>query len=125
MMPRRQPPYAKILRARLADSTSWWKWSGTSAVGTVTIWVACGPDCWNWARKRIGTFLVTLCPPNEPPERFDWSLLAGHDPILVERCGKVSDDFAHRLCAALINDGVTRILDLETGNLHTVQEVAA
>ncbi len=124
-MTRRRPPYASVLAERLADAGGYQRWAGTSADGQhVTIWVAIGHGAWTWARERLDRMLCTLCPPADDPSGYDWRCLAGHAPVCVIRCGDVSDDRVHALAAALLRDGVARVLDVLTGDLHIV-EVAA
>ena len=40
----------------------------------------------------------------------------GHDPILLQRCGDVSEGVIDGLIHALLRDGVERALELETMN---------
>ena len=112
------PAYANILAQRLADPASWRRWAGTSADGThVTFWVAHGPDAWNWAQKRISHRLLLAAPPGQDPCQFDWSILVGHDPVILVSCGVVDTQDVRSLIVAMMRDGVTRVLHGENSCL--------
>jgi hypothetical protein len=74
--------------------------------------VACGSTAWSIGHaldaKRC---LYLVCPPTDRPDIFDWRVMAGHDPILL-----FSEDGEHdALAAALIRDGVKRVVCCRTG----------
>jgi hypothetical protein len=41
---------------------------------------------------------------------FNWRVLAGHNPILLDLCGEVDGDHLRRLVQAILRDGVRRVL---------------
>jgi hypothetical protein len=56
------------------------------------------PLCWRWRlRMKIQAY-------------NGWQVLAGHPPVLAWLCGEVSQEELDCLTAALIRDGVERIL---------------
>lgn len=122
---RRLPPYAhEILSARQAgDFRGTW---GASADGcTPTITLCVGHDAWYAARDWAGRRLITLLPPGEDPEQFDWRCIAGADPLLLWRCGPVDGEVLVALLKAIMRDGTDRVLDLATGKRYVarVEEV--
>ena len=86
----RRPPYSKRLAAMLERSNDWPGYVGTSSDGRhVSIWLLFGPGCWGWAHVwKDQPRLFVVCPPGEDPSGYDWRLLRGHDPILVEPVGE-------------------------------------
>lgn len=120
------PPYAKQLRTRLQNPELWQKCVGTSADGRhVTLFLICGPDAWNVARNWISRRLLVVLPPDARPERFDWSVLSGHPPVLIHRAGHVHPDIIERIAAAALRDGVERLFLLGSDGIRymTGQEV--
>ena len=79
-----------------------------------SITIAVGATAWAWAKQWHQTRLVLCLPPAEYASRFDWSLCAGHDPILLQACGTVPVGVVDNLVHALLRDGVQRALELET-----------
>ena len=113
----RLPPYAQsIITARhTGNLTGQW---GVAADGkTAPITLCIGTDSWSAARQWNGYRLITLLPPGEDPASFNWSCLAGNDPVLLWRCGAVDGDILHALLRAIMRDGVVRVFDLSTGVL--------
>lgn len=112
--PRRKlPPYGRLLAAVLARPDTWPRYIGTSPDGRhVHIEVLCGADCWDWAYwwADHGNRLFVVLPPGEDPDRFDWRLLQGHDPVPIQPVGDVDGASVQGLAAALIRDGVQRVL---------------
>ncbi len=112
--PRRLPPYGRRLAAVLARPDTWPWYVGTSPDGRhVTILTLCGPGCWDRAHTwETGAEhrLFVVAPSGEAPDRYDWRILRGHDPILIDPCGDVSGPEIQALAAALIRDGVERAL---------------
>ena len=66
-----------------------------------------------------------MLPPGEDPTQYDWSLLAGHDPIitLVEGVPPTEDEY-NSLAAALVLDGVTRFLRSAGGDGRAVRHLS-
>jgi len=127
MSTKRLPPFGRHLHDVLAAPETWPRYAGTSPDGQhLTIWISIGPDSWAWARERQGRFLVLVVPPGDDLSIYDWRLLAGgvHEPILIHRAGDVSPAYVHALAAALIRDGVGRVLDTGSGDLHRRKEAA-
>ena len=80
------PPYGRILRERLAEPRSWQRYWGTAADGSaVSLFVIVGHDAWEVAKYWRESRLFTVAPPAEDPNVMDWTLLAGHDPVLNAR----------------------------------------
>jgi hypothetical protein len=119
------PPYGRTLADRLSKPITWRQYAGTSPDGSaVTVWVGIGPNAWYWARERVDSFLLTILPPDTDPSALDWRVCAGHDPVVVQRCGDVQEGEVHALADALLRDGVQRVLDAETGNIHVLEAAA-
>lgn len=113
--PRRLPPYAhELISARQCNQfRGWW---GSSADGERPTLIVCtGEHAWRTAREWAGHRLVTLLPPGDAPEIYDWRCLAGVDPVLLWRCGSVDGETLEKLIKAVMRDGTERILDLVTG----------
>lgn len=105
------PPYGRKLRARLANRAHWARWYGTSPDGkAVSVHVVAGAAAWDWARGESDRRLLVVAPHSEDPARFDWSALAGHDPVLLVHAGALADEDAQRLVTALMHDGTRRVL---------------
>ncbi len=112
---RRLPPYARVLVSRLAARDTWqpYQYVGTSLDGCCPqLWVFFGPDAWNIAKERIGHYLLVVAPYGEDPAMFDWRILAGNDPIIIQPFGSMSGDSLQALVSALVRDGVKRALYL-------------
>ncbi len=109
-MQRRRPPYGRLLTTRLSDPQNCHRYWGTSPDGHLSLWVLIGPCAWDTARAWIDTRLLVVAPPNEDLSQYDWQMLAGHPPVLVWPCGKVSQEQLDGLAVALIRDGVERLL---------------
>lgn len=127
-LPRRHPPYGRLLTERLRDPQGWHRWWGTAPDGRhVSIWVLVGPSAWETARAWIDTRLLAVAPPTENPGLFDWHMLAGHPPVVVWSCGIVSQDELDCLAAALIRDGVERlvVLRLDASTRYLSERTAA
>lgn len=125
MRSRPAPPYAREIAAALASGNLCNCW-GTSGDGKhPTLWLLVGSLAWRQARTWHGTRLVTLLPPDNDPESLDWAVLAGHDPVMLLRCGDVAGDIIRRLLAAVMRDGTLRVLDVLTGTRYVCEEVAA
>lgn len=106
---RRLPPFGHELIAALRDPARFPRYVGTSADGrNPTLWLACGPGAWDWAKRNQGKRLLTIAPPGENPAVYDWHLLRNHDPIFVVALGKVSQHEIRALIAAIMHDGVRR-----------------
>ena len=106
------PPYGRTLADRLSKPATWPQYAGTSPDGAaVTVWVALGPGAWDWAQDGADAFLLTILPPGADPASYDWRCLAGHDPVILQRCGPVQESDIHALADALLRDGVQRVLD--------------
>ncbi len=125
---RRLPPYGARLREILAAPSTWPRFSGTSPDGRhLTLWVIYGADAWSTARRWAAEDrrLFVVLPPDEAPSLFDWSILAGHSPVLLHRCGIASREALMALAAAMLRDGVERVLCAESGALFTSERRAA
>jgi hypothetical protein len=126
--PRPRPPYARHISAARASRTPNFYW-GTSPNGKAfTIWLLIGDRAWSTAKEWVEhRRLCTLLPPdNEDPANINWTPLSGTDPIIICRCGRClyTGHYFHRLLAAMMRDGVQRILDPDQGmsyaNIHKV-----
>lgn len=119
MTARRLPPFGRqILDARRGDLSRWW---GTSADGLhPSITVCCGRDAWD-VRRTWPNRLMLVCPVGEGPEVMDWSCCANADPVLLMRCGPTQGNQVQALVAAMMRDGVDRVLDAETGARFVVE----
>jgi hypothetical protein len=51
-----------------------------------------------------------VAPPHQNSSGYDRQVLTGHPPVLVWLCGEVSQEELGNLTAALICDGVERLL---------------
>lgn len=119
----RQPPYSRELLAALSEP-SLRGWCGSSADGSrATLFLLVGPNVWPFARASRGVRLLTLLPPGEAPEDFSWGVLAGHDPVLLVRCGATEGALIHRLVRCVLTAGVNRIIDTSAGVRYVAQEV--
>jgi hypothetical protein len=108
---RQYPPYGQVLTARLRWPEIGHGYWGTSPDGRhVSLWVLCGSSVWETARVWIDTTLLAVAPPYENSSLYDWQVLAGHPSVLAWLCGEVSQEELDCLTAALIRDGVERIL---------------
>lgn len=94
----RLPPYLKRHADRLRNDPS------------VSVWIAIGVGAWSWVRERQRTHIATLCPPSDDPATFDWSLCAGHDPVLLQLAGATEGEQVRALIEALMRGGVNRVL---------------
>ncbi len=93
----RLPPYLKRHAGRLRTDPN------------APVWIAIGAGAWQWARDR-GHLVAIVCPPDEDPAGFDWSLCARHDPVLMMPVGAVGGDQIRALIGALFRDGTGRVL---------------
>lgn len=111
-MNRRPPPYAKRLREMLADRSRWPSYVGTSPNGRhLTLWLLAGTKSWKQAKDWEHTRrLFLLAPPDDDPQAFDWSLLAGHDPVLLMPCGDLFHSTELAIVSAVMRDGTERVL---------------
>ena len=95
MTARKVPPFGREVQAALAEPKSWPQYAGTSADGQhLTIWIAIGVACWEWAQEHRGKFLLMICPPDADPKDFNWRVVADekHAPVLMRSCGAVQAD---------------------------------
>ncbi len=114
----RLPPYGIILRERLADRANWPRWAGTSPDGNhVSIWIACGPGAWQWARAHIDHRLLLVAPLGEDPARYNWRMLRGHDPVTLLSCGAITADDVLAVVRAMMACGVDRVMH---GGAHKI-----
>jgi len=114
----RRPPYAARVAEILRNPGTWPQYVGTSADGmAVTIWIACGPEAWRYAHDEYQSTgahrLLLVAPPDSDPAALDWSMCAGHPPVLIWPCGATTDEQVSALAAALLRDGVERVLVLD------------
>ena len=117
--PRRLPPYAHALRVALSQPAGWLRVMGTSADGQhPTLWVLAGAGAWDLARewKDLRRLFLVL-PPGENPAGFNWSVLAGHDPVILKVAGDLAGAEVQALVLALMRDGVQRVLLAGEGGL--------
>lgn len=125
---RRQPPYAARLRAMLADRSRWSSYVGTSPNGRhLTLWLLAGIEAWKQAKAwQHAPRLFLLAPIDNDPLTFDWSLLAGHDPVLLMPCGDLFHSTEIALVYAVMRDGTERVLRSGTPRRYVreVQHVA-
>lgn len=107
----RRPPYAGSLSDILRDRTAWRGFMGSSPDGTrLQLWVAAGPESWHWAKEYGTRWAFLLAPHRQDPASFDWSLLAGRDPVLILPCGALSTLEARTLAIPILRDGTRRVL---------------
>jgi len=102
------PPFGKRVKSILQDPSQLQRYSGCNQqFGTV--WIATGPDAWEW-QKAHPKHLTLVLPDGENPCNFCWSFLQGHEPILIT--GEASQHPAQRrqIAAALFRDGIERAL---------------
>jgi len=103
------PPYGRVVIDVLSTPERWPRFAGTSADGQhVTLWIATGLGAWEWAKARLGRFIVLVAP--DDPEDYRWSFITGHDPVLVIQCGYTEGRFLQSLVVALMKDGIRRVL---------------
>lgn len=115
---RRLPPFARELAARLANRASWPRWAGTSPDGHhISIWVGLGPDAWQWAREHINQRMLTIIPPDEDPNSYDWRMLAGHDPVILFSAGDTSGDEVRAVVSAMMRAGVKGVVHGDAGKI--------
>lgn len=116
---RRLPPYAHALRVALSQPAGWCQFMGTSADGTKpTLWVLAGSGAWDMAREwKALRRLFLVLPPGEAPAGFNWSVLAGHDPVILKVAGDLAATEVQALVLALMRDGVQRVLLADEGGL--------
>lgn len=113
---RRCPPFAKqIIQARSSGRLN--QFIGTSADGNdPTLWLIAGSDAWSICKSYSESRrLATMLPPGEPPDGFDWTCLAGADPILFMRAGTIEGSTVRDLIQEIIDAGVKRILEIPNG----------
>lgn len=105
------PPYGRELAARLrGDLRDWW---GAAPNGKAApIMLLTGPDAWRAAQDWRNHRLIALHPYESNPATYNWRVLAGHDPVLLWRCGPVEGDAVIALMRAIMMDGVQRVLDV-------------
>lgn len=108
------PPYAKEILAARRTGNLQGRWGASPDGLSVPVTLCVGENAWIAARQWSGHRLITLLPPGEDPAAFDWSCLRGADPVLLWRCGQVTDD-VRALMKAVMRDGTERALDLVTG----------
>lgn len=113
----RLPPFAQSILAARRSGNHAGIWGAASDGKSAPITICIGSDAWRPAREWHGHRLITLLPPGEDPASFNWSCLAGGDPVLLWRCGAVDGDTLHALLRAVMRDGVVRVFDLSTGVL--------
>ncbi len=99
-------------------------WGAAPDGHSTPVTLCVGEHAWPAARQWHGYRLITLLPPGEDPEIFDWRCLADADPVLLWRCGAVTDDM-QALMRAVIRDGTDRILDLLTGTRYVAEVTRA
>jgi hypothetical protein len=118
---RRLPPYAReIIAARqTGDLRGYW---GTSPDGQhPQIILCCGSNAWDAARDWAGRRLVTLLPPSDTPDEYDWRFMAGADPILLWRYGSIDGNDVIQLLHAVMRDGTNRVLEVGTGARYVAE----
>lgn len=112
---KQQPPYSGIMRTALAHPETLRQFAGTSAYGSAfSVYLVVGSEAWRKAKSMVGSHFFVMLPPDAPdddPKQYDWSLLAGHDPIIAIVAGDpLSNEQYKDLAAALMRDGVTRFV---------------
>jgi hypothetical protein len=120
---RQLPPYAHaIIAARQRRSGDLHKFWGTSPDGHhPQIILCCGPSAWDAARDWAGRRLVTLLPPENAPDNYDWRFMAGTDPVLLWRCGSIEGNVVMQLVHAVMRDGTDRVLEIGTGTRYIAE----
>lgn len=106
-----RPPYSRTLQEILRDRGRWRNFAGHSPDGRrIQLWVAAGGDAWQWAVAHGKDYAMLLAPPEQDPASFVWSVLAGHDPVIIVPCGAFSTAEARALATAILRDGTRRVL---------------
>jgi hypothetical protein len=120
----RTPPFGRELRDRLqGDLVRWW---GASPDGKAApVFLLCGAEAWRVAREWEPRRLLVLMPPAEDPATYDWSILRGHDPVLLCRCGRTEGDGVVMLLKAIMAAGVLRVFDVATLQSYVARRSAA
>lgn len=122
---RRLPPYAKeIIAARKRGNLQAW-WGSSPNGKSPTLIVCAGELAWRTARDWASHRLITLLPPGDEADSYDWRCLAGADPVLLWRCGSVDGEALEKLLKAVMRDGTDRILDLLTGTRYVAEVTRA
>lgn len=101
---KRSPPYARLLVERAARTTN-------------TMWVLIGADAWQtasrWAEPNNGHRPFTLCPPDQDPAIYEWSMYRDAPaPLGLVQCGEAQGDQLRQLVMVLLEAGAPRVLDL-------------
>lgn len=114
-MRRKKLAYHHRLHQLISDKASWSKYSGTG--DGLTIWLLVGSQAWEWAsifRDLSPARLFVMFPPDQkiPPSDYDWSLIASHDPILIQPCGETDHNQVRQIVKAMMHQGVRRVLYL-------------
>lgn len=74
-------------------------------------YIIAGSRAWQKAKEIENTHRFVMLPPGDDPAQYDWSLLAGHDPIVTLVAGDpLTKDEYDALATALMRDGVQRFL---------------
>ena len=111
---KRLPPYAHDILTARRSSDLRGRWGASPDGRSAPVTLCVGTHAWVTARQWTGHRLITLLPPGEDPAGFDWRCLSSADPVLLWRCGAVTDD-VQALMRAIMRDGADRVLDLLTG----------
>ena len=74
-----------------------------------TVWVATGPDSWEW-KKSHPRHLCIVLPEDTTPTTYKWAFLCGHEPILLVGPEAEAKESRREIAAAMVRDGVTAIL---------------
>ena len=127
---KRKAPYHKRLETILRNPANWPRYQGTSPNGSsLSIYVFGGSQAWPAGKEAADSRLLFLVAnPDQDPSLYDWSILAGHEPIPVIPKGHLPKYMAEAIAAALIEDGVEGVLIPNgdgRGQRYIRQEVAA
>jgi hypothetical protein len=105
---RKRPPYGAQIAGILRDPARLAGFVGCTA-HRASVWIATGPDAWDWQRAHP-RHLVVVLPDGDDPASYSWNFLAGHEPVLVIGPAAADPDSRRRIAAALMRDGCSRVL---------------
>jgi hypothetical protein len=103
----KKPAYCKQLQELFNNPSI--RTKGSSASGKRSVYVVTGSGAWRKAEEMKFTHAFLMLPPGDVPTAYDWSILAGHEPIHVIVEGEASKQELIELAQAMNRDGVSRV----------------